>query len=99
MNEESTYYIYIMSNKKDGMIYIGFSGNLKLRLIQHKNRYSKGYVNRHHLTMLVYYEKFGKPNEAIKREKQIKKWNRQWKINLINDFNPNWDDLSYFFNI
>tara|TARA_R110000868_G_scaffold212645_4_gene462529 strand:+ start:791 stop:946 length:156 start_codon:yes stop_codon:yes gene_type:complete len=48
---------------------------------------------------LVYYEQFETPLEAIKREKQIKKWNRAWKINLINDFNPDWNDLSYFFEI
>ena len=48
------------------------------------------------MNKLVYYEKFEYPMEGIKREKQIKKWNREWKINLINDFNPNWDDLSHF---
>tara|TARA_R110002049_G_scaffold2108_5_gene15256 strand:- start:1470 stop:1745 length:276 start_codon:yes stop_codon:yes gene_type:complete len=88
-----------MSNKKEGVIYIGFSGNFKQRLIQHKKKYSKGFVNKYNLNKLVYYEQFETPLEAIKREKQIKKWNRAWKINLINDFNPDWNDLSYFFEI
>ena len=98
-DDDATYYIYIMSNKKEGIIYIGFSGNLKQRLLQHKNKYSKGFVNKYNLGKLVYYEKFETPNEAIKREKQIKKWNRAWKINLINDSNPDWNDLSSFFEI
>lgn len=93
-----TYHIYIMSNKKNGTIYIfGMSGKIKERIYQHKNKYSKGFVNKYNLNRLVYYEKFELPNIAIKREKQIKKWNREWKINLINDFNPDWNDLSHFF--
>lgn len=64
---------------------------------QHKRKYSKGFANKYNLNKLVYYEKFEFPNQAIKREKQIKKWNRDWKINLINDFNPDWNDLSTFF--
>jgi len=95
MNKDNhSYHVYIMSNKKNGTIYIGMSGNIKERIHQHKNKYSKGFVNKYNLNLLVYYEKFDLPNEAIKREKQLKKWNRLWKINLINDFNPDWDDLS-----
>ncbi len=86
-----------MSNKKNGTIYIGMTGNIKERIYQYKNKYSKGFANKYSLDKLAYYEKFELPNEAIKREKQIKKWNREWKINLINDFNPDWKDLSYFF--
>ncbi|AXP81685.1 GIY-YIG nuclease superfamily protein [Mariniflexile rhizosphaerae] len=99
MFNENVYYIYIMTNKKNGVIYIGMSGNINQRINQHKKKYSKGFTNKYNLDILVYYEKFDSPNEAIKREKQIKKWNRSWKINLINDFNPDWNDLSYFFNI
>ncbi len=87
-----------MTNKKNGVIYIGMTGNFKQRINQHKKKYSSGFTNKYNLDLLVYYEKFQNPNEAIKREKQIKKWNRSWKINLINDFNPDWNDLSYFFN-
>lgn len=88
-----------MTNKKNGVIYIGMSGNINQRINQHKKKYSKGFTNKYNLDILVYYEKFDSPNEALKREKQIKKWNRSWKINLINDFNQDWNDLSYFFNI
>jgi len=96
-NKEQTYHVYIMSNKKNGTIYIGMSRNIKERIYQHKNKYSKGFANKYNLDKLVYYKNFELPNEAIKREKQIKKWNREWKINLINDFNPDWNDLSHFF--
>ncbi|MBO3097542.1 GIY-YIG nuclease family protein [Gelidibacter sp. DF109] len=85
-----------MTNKNHTVIYVGFSGQVYERIHQHKKKYSKGFANKYNLNKLVYYEKFESPNEAIKREKQIKKWNREWKINLINDFNPNWDDLSHF---
>ena len=87
----------MMTNMNHTVIYVGFSGQLKERVNQHINKYSKGFANKYNLTKLVYYEKFEFPNEAIKREKQVKKWNREWKINLINDFNPNWDDLFKFF--
>lgn len=86
----------MMTNKNNTVIYVGFSGQVYERVQQHKKKYSKGFANKYNLNKLDYYEKFEYPNEAIKREKQIKKWNREWKINLINDFNPSWDDLSHF---
>ncbi|WOD42478.1 GIY-YIG nuclease family protein [Hwangdonia lutea] len=92
------YYVYIISNKMNGIIYIGMTNNLKYRMYQHKNKTMKGYSSRYSLNMLVYYEKFNFPNTAIKREKQLKKWNRAWKINLINDLNPEWKDLTFMFN-
>lgn len=95
--DDLKYYVYIMTNKNNTVIYIGMSGNLKQRIYQHKNKYSKGFANKYNINKLVYYETFDYPNEAIKREKQIKKWNRAWKISLINDLNPDWNDLSYFF--
>ena len=85
-----------MTNKYNNVIYVGFSGKINERIQQHKKKYSKGFTNKYNLNKLVYYEKFEYPMEAIKREKQIKKWNREWKINLINDFNPDWEDLSHF---
>ena len=85
-----------MTNKYNNVIYVGFSGQINERINQHKKIYSKGFANKYNVNKLVYYEKFEYPMEGIKREKQIKKWNREWKINLINDFNPNWDDLSHF---
>ncbi|RXJ49461.1 GIY-YIG nuclease family protein [Gelidibacter gilvus] len=96
MFQEKNFFVYIMINKNNSVIYVGFSGQVYERVQQHKKKYSKGFANKYNLNKLVYYEKFEYPNEAIKREKQIKKWNREWKINLINDFNPSWDDLSHF---
>jgi len=90
--------MYIISNKKNGVLYIGMTNNLKKRMYQHKNKSLKGFSSRYNLDTLVYYEKFSFPNPAIKREKQIKKWNRDWKTNLINDLNPDWNDLTFMFN-
>lgn len=92
--EEYEYYVYIITNRKNGVLYIGITGNLKQRLYQHKRGNSKSFSARYKLNQLVYYEFFEYPYLAIKREKQIKKWNRSWKVNLIRDFNPDWEDLS-----
>ncbi|GAL66211.1 GIY-YIG nuclease family protein [Jejuia pallidilutea] len=97
MFNDETYYIYIITNKKDGILYIGMTGNIKQRITQYKKKHTRGFANKYGLDILIYYEKFKSATEAIKREKQIKKWNRQWKINLINDLNPDWNDLSHFF--
>ncbi len=91
------FYVYIITNKKLGTIYIGYSSDMKVRMYRHKNKVGSTFAAKYNLTKLVYYEKFKFPNVAIRREKQLKKWKRQWKINLINDFNPDWKDLSYFF--
>jgi len=66
-------------------------------MYRHKKGIGSTFAARYNLTKLVYYDKFKFPNPAIQREKQLKKWKRQWKINLMNDFNPDWDDLTYFF--
>lgn len=91
------FYVYIIANKKMGTIYIGFTNDLKKRMYRHKHGVGSKFAGRYNLKILVYYEKYKFPMPAIRREKQLKKWNRQWKINLINDFNPNWEDLTYFF--
>ncbi|WP_037320112.1 GIY-YIG nuclease family protein [Salegentibacter sp. Hel_I_6] len=97
MNTDYQYYVYIITNRKYGTLYIGITRNLKQRLYQHRNRNLKSFSSRYRLNKLVYYEKFEYPSLAIKREKQLKKWNRLWKINLINDFNPDWEDLTVRF--
>ena len=91
------FYIYIITNKKFGTIYIGYANDMKDRMRRHKSGNGSVFAKRYNLDKLVYYEKYKFPNVAIKREKQLKKWKRQWKINLINDFNPDWEDLTYFF--
>ncbi len=85
--------IYILSNKKNGTLYIGVTSNLVQRIWQHKNRVNQGFSTKYNLDKLVYYEIITDIKDAILREKQLKKWRRQWKLNLINEQNPNWVDL------
>ena len=89
------FYTYILTNKKHTVLYIGFTNNLKQRLKQHAYPSSKGFSRKYNTNKLVWFESTKYVNNAIKREKQIKKWNRQWKENLINDMNPDWNDLSW----
>jgi len=95
MVEEELYYTYILANKNHTVLYVEFLNDLKKRLQQHKSKNSKGFTSRYNVDKLVYFETSTYVNNAIKREKQIKKWNRKWKENLINDMNPDWNDLSW----
>lgn len=88
------YYVYILSNKKNGTLYIGVTNNLERRIFEHKNKLIEGFSKKYSLTKLMYFEIFQHIEEAIKREKRLKKWKRQWKINLIEQNNPNWNDLA-----
>ena len=85
--------IYILTNKKNGTLYVGVTTNLVQRIWQHKNNITTGFSNAHNLNTLVYFELHEDINNAILREKLLKKWRRQWKINLINKQNVNWQDL------
>ncbi|MFS4494145.1 GIY-YIG nuclease family protein [Maribacter sp. 2308TA10-17] len=89
------YYIYIVTNKNHTVLYVGMTNNLKLRLEQHQSKNNKGFTKKYSTYKLVYFEKTQYVNNAIKREKLIKGWRRQWKENLINDMNPDWEDLSW----
>ena len=86
-------YIYILSNKKEGSLYIGVTSNLPKRIWEHKNKVVKGFAEKYNLDKLVYYEVFDDIENAILREKQLKGLLRIKKINLINAFNPDWVDL------
>ncbi len=88
------YYLYILTNKKNGVLYIGVTNNLERRMFEHKNKLVKGFSYRYNLDKLVYLEVYQYVEDAIKREKNMKKWKREWKINLIVEDNPNWEDLS-----
>ena len=87
------YWVYIITNKPRGILYIGFSGGLDDRMERHILGKGSNFASKYKLTRLVYYEEFQYANDAIAREKQLKNWHRQWKINLIEQNNPNWDDL------
>lgn len=87
------YYVYILASKKYGTLYIGITSDLIKRIHQHKEHVVDGFTNKYKVHQLVYYEIHEDVREAILREKQIKKWNRDWKINLIEQDNPYWLDL------
>ena len=82
-----------MANKKDGTLYIGVTSNLVKRVYEHKHSFVDGFTSKYYLKKLVFFELHHSMEEAIKREKQLKKWNRQWKIDLIEKMNSNWNDL------
>ncbi len=87
------YYVYILASKRKGTLYIGVTGDLVKRVYEHKQNDVEGFTKQYMVHNLVYYETYEDVSEAILREKQMKKWNRQWKINLIEKHNPQWVDL------
>ena len=89
----NTYYVYILASKRNGTLYTGITNNLIRRVYEHKNDMIDSFTKKYHVHKLVYYEQTDDINSAIQREKQLKKWRRQWKIDLIEKNNPNWDDL------
>jgi putative endonuclease len=84
----------MITNKRNGTLYIGVTNNLERRIFEHKNKLIKGFSKTYGLNSLVYYESFQHINDAIKREKNMKKWKREWKIKLIESENKYWKDLS-----
>ena len=90
---EKQYFVYILASKRNGTLYIGMTSDLAKRIWQHKNGMVDGFTAKYKVTMLVYYEVHNDPESAITREKQIKKWNRTWKLRLIEEKNPRWNDL------
>src|SRR5437879_3261891 len=93
MVEERYYYVYILANNRNGTLYVGVTSNLIGRIWQHKEKVVDGFTARYNVGRLVYFEVHGTAEWAITREKQIKKWNRAWKLRLIEERNPDWDDL------
>ena len=89
-----SYYVYVMTNKPRGVLYIGVTNNIIRRCYEHKIGDIDGFTRRYKLKKLVYVEEFERVEEAIKREKQFKNWHREWKINQIESVNPEWVDLS-----
>jgi len=89
-----SYCVYILASKKNGVLYIGVTSDLQNRINQHKSEAVRGFTSEYFVHKLVYYEQTEDVNSAISREKVLKKWNRSWKIQLIEKDNPNWKDLS-----
>lgn len=90
---EKSYYVYILASKRNGTLYIGVTNDLLRRVYEHKEGRIDGFTKQYSTKMLVYYEATESVMAAITREKQLKKWNRKWKLRLIEEFNPEWKDL------
>ncbi|MBS1112123.1 MAG: endonuclease [Nitrospirae bacterium] len=87
------YYVYILCSKRNGTLYTGVTSNLIKRVYEHKNKLSDSFTKAYDVNNLVWYELHQTAESAIAREKQIKKWERKWKLKLIEEHNPEWNDL------
>lgn len=89
-----TFYVYILASKKKGTLYIGLTNDLNRRIIEHKTKQADGFTAKYDVNLLVYFEDHHNYNDAFERERQLKKWKRDWKIRIIEEQNPNWEDLA-----
>jgi putative endonuclease len=87
------YYVYLLASGKHGTLYLGVTNNLIRRVYEHRSKAVPGFTSRYNVTRLVWYECYDDPENAITREKEVKKWRRDWKIRLIEENNPDWRDL------
>ncbi|MHC1743068.1 MAG: GIY-YIG nuclease family protein [Syntrophobacteraceae bacterium] len=87
------FYVYVMASKRNGTLYIGVTSNLVQRVWQHKEDAVEGFTSQYGIKLLVYFEAHPTAESAITREKQMKKWRRVWKVGLIEEKNPEWNDL------
>jgi len=94
LKKEHKYYTYILTHEKDHIFYVGVTNNIKRRISEHRKGTYGSHVGRYNIKKLVYFEEHQWIQTAIKREKTIKKWKREWKINIITEQNPDWIDLS-----
>src|SRR5260370_744061 len=92
-NHAMTAFVYMMTNRRNGVLYAGVTTNMPRRAYEHREGLIDGFTKRYGLKMLVYYEAFDDVRDAIQREKNIKHWPRAWKVRLIHGFNPEWADL------
>ena len=88
-----TYYVYIMASRRNGTLYIGVTNDIARRAVEHREGVTAGFTRRYGVKLLVYCEAHDEVRSAIEREKHLKKWNRAWKLALIESANPNWEDL------
>lgn len=87
------FYVYILTNQNNNVIYVGMTNDLHRRIFEHKNELIEGFSKKYHVNKLVYYEEYSSPLYAVAREKQLKRWRREKKNELIQSRNPTWDDL------
>jgi putative endonuclease len=87
------YYVYLLASRKHGTVYIGITSDLVRRVYQHKTKAVRGFTAKYDVEKLVWFETYDDPENAIAREKELKKWRRDWKIRLIEESNPEWVDL------
>ena len=95
MNTKGNYYVYILASGRHGTLYIGITNYVRIRLEQHRSGKGSDFVRKYGVHRLVRVEEFASPREAIAREKQLKNWQRDWKIRLIEEDNLDWSDLSH----
>jgi putative endonuclease len=93
MTDEHQYYVYLLTNWNDKVMYVGFTNDLNRRLFEHRNKFVKGFTEKYNVHKLVYYETTSDARSAIAREKEIKKWRREKKNRLVETTNPGWRDL------
>jgi putative endonuclease len=87
------FFVYILATRKDGPLYVGVTSNLQKRIFEHKSRAVRGFTKRFNIDRLVWFELYETAEAAIVKEKQLKRWKRQWKKELIEHSNPEWSDL------
>jgi len=87
------FYVYILASKRNGTLYVGVTNDLARRISEHRNGINCGFTKKYDIKILIYFETYSDIETAINREKQIKKWNRKWKLQLIESVNKNWTDL------
>jgi len=87
------FYVYILCSKQNGTLYTGVTSNLVKRVYEHKNNLADGFTRKYYVHLLIWYEVHQTAESAITREKQIKTWKRSWKLKLIEEHNPAWNDL------
>jgi putative endonuclease len=93
VNPRKNFCVYLLATRKNGTLYIGVTSDLTKRIWQHKNKEIEGFTKKYAIDKLVWFEQHPNAESAITREKQLKKWTRAWKIQLIEETNPDWQDL------
>ena len=93
MGIDRTYWVYMLASGKHGTIYVGVTNSLERRIAEHKAKEVPGFTKRHGVDRLVWFRGYGEVTEAIHFEKQLKRWRRDWKVQLVEEENPNWQDI------